>query len=187
MERSGSGTTVCPRCEGGRMVTFGTKGDSPAAQVPPQQLPTACADCGLVVVDGKAVQLPEQVEKATQELADTMAEAVEKAREGLEADTDRLEQYLRNLYRTAYLDGFFRALGYSRYQQRPGRLKRLRELWRRRMARDADSIGLRPEHVLVAFPRDLYTEIGELLELGAPPGEADAAHSTYESPAQKQS
>lgn len=167
----------CPRCGSDRIAHFETSGRSPAARVPASQLPACCQDCGLVMVDGKPIELPEVLERAARDLAATQDVAVAAAQEGLGQSPDRLGAYLQNLYRTAYLDGFFRALGFARIQERGGRLKRLRELWRRRMARDADGADLHPETVLIAFPRDLYTELGELLELGAPPGGTDASDS----------
>lgn len=174
--------TVCPRCSWPSVVRFETSGRTPAARVSSDRLPAYCQNCGLIMVDGEPIQLPEVLERAARELAATQDDAVTKVRKRVEDDPDRLGGYLRNLYRTAYMDGFFRALGFARFQQKEGRLRRLRELWRRRMARDADSIGLRPEHVLVAFPRDLYTELGELLELGAPPGETNASDSENKDP-----
>ena len=99
-------------------------------------LPMYCRHCEDVSVGGIHVPLPDTLTDPIKELAEAaLGSGVESAallKEMATADPDlRIERYMANHYRAAYLDGFFRALVFFRHNAREGRLYRVRKIWER--------------------------------------------------------
>ena len=173
----------CPRCQSTRIYQFEA---APAAQErpTPSELPAVCRDCGQITIGGKPARFPENLEKATLSLAEAEAKAAETAGEELE-EVDRVEVYMKNFYRAAYLDGFFRALAFFRHNAKEGRLVRLRKLWEEGMGTG----GSTETHGMVdgkLWPREGYTEFEQLLYLNAVPGESDAKSHSNKHPSKQE-
>ena len=145
----------CPRCNCGELVQFQSKGKA-------DRLPQVCRSCSCIVIDGRALTLPEGFEDAALEMVDASAHAAKKAREGLEKDPEqRIEDYMARRYREAYMDGFVRALAWWTHHGKEGRLKRLREIWDKCVTR------IDPNEYEVGFfiPKAAYTEFEQLLHM----------------------
>lgn len=144
---------------------------SPAVKGRPDaaSLPLVCLTCGRMTVDGKPVSLPPEMEAQAKDMAVAAEEAGDQANRDLvqAASTSEafIASYFRNVYRTAYLDGFFRALMFFTRREREGRLKRLREIWQ--AAARGECVAEREE--LVGMTREEYDEFTELLNLGSRP------------------
>lgn len=151
-----------------------------------EDLPLVCQACGVIMISGKVIDLPEVLARPIRELAEQAKGWGKKAREDLEemarADPDaRVEGYMANYYKTAYHEGFFRALMFFQHIAKEGRLRRLRALWRGGIV--ASQLGEdhpdRPERKGVLMNVEAYTEFEQLLNPSAVPGESDAPSSAY--------
>lgn len=172
---------ICPKC--GSDATFQFEvGQTPS---PPatEDLPLVCRQCGAIAVAGEVVDLPEVLAKPIRELADGARAWGKKAREELEelakADPDtRIEAYMANFYRAAYMDGFWRALAFFRHNAKDGRLKRLRELWS-----EGSPWPVPPRLVSgMMWSDEAYTEFDQLLNLSVVPGESNAKSHAHKRP-----
>lgn len=117
----------CPEC-GGDLHFF----EPQAAQrsVDPASLPSACRQCHGIFLHGARLVLPAEFEKKAVSLAIQADKAAKATRAEMEADPAlRVERYLSETYRTAYMTGFFRAMAYFQHQAKGGRLIRLSRLW----------------------------------------------------------
>ena len=151
----------CPRCSSERLYQFEA---TEAAQPRPgaTELPLVCRDCGLITIGGQAVNLPAELEKSARGLAEAVATAANGATEKL-AVVDRVETYMSNFFKAAYLEGFFRAIAFFRHNAKEGRLVRLRELWGRNL--EVEHMGQPPEELkLFAMTVEAYTEFERLLQ-----------------------
>lgn len=166
----------CPRCKSEDLFCFEV-GQTPSPP-DPESLPVVCRACGAIMVSGEAIDLPEVLAKPIRDLAESSAAYGKKAREELEelaqADPEaRIEGYMANFYRAAYLDGFFRALLFLRHNAREGRVIRLRKLWEKgkKIGGSTESDGMLDG---MMWPRDAYTEFEQLLHLSVVPGDPNA-------------
>ncbi len=185
---------TCQRCKSVRLFRF-----NPVKETPTEirSLPVVCRDCGQITVDGKAVSFPVDFETHARALAEVASEAGAQAVKNLEKDPNQpIAGYFERIYRTAYLDGFWRAVLFWRHNAKEGRLKRLRELWKqihvseqrsRQTVTIDDPEEGRIEHEVFSntqtvlwAPPEVYAEFKQLLELGA--GDQDAASPPNESP-----
>jgi hypothetical protein len=171
----------CLRCGSEDLFQFEV-GQAPS---PPKaaDLPCVCRGCNAIMVSGEVVDLPEVLAKPILDLAEGSKAYGAKAREELEelakADPEaRVEGYMSNFYRAAYMDGFFRALMFFRHNSREGRLIRLRELWKK------VTMSGRAEGRIVCFEMDRvsYNEFEQLLHLSAIPGESNAKSHSHKHP-----
>lgn len=163
---------TCPRCSSERLFQFEADKGLPA---PVGNLPTVCRDCGLVLINGSPVQFPAELEAQVKSLAEASAAVGADAVKALERDPGlHIGRYFERVYRNGYLSGFWRALLFYRHNSREGRIKRLRELWKR----------LPYQHRMEADPATskVYAEIDQLLALGDHhgPGPADEHPSETE-------
>ena len=160
----------CSRCSSERSYQFEA---SPSARSRPtdSELPVMCRDCGLISIGGKPVALPEQLEQAARGMADAESLEVPKAVGEINEITEAewVETYMSKFFRTAYLEGFFRALAFFRHDAKEGRLKRLRKLWGK-LKIEGHGEG---RFVHIEFDRDTYTEFEQLIHLGSSPGNID--------------
>lgn len=152
---------TCERCGSERSYQFEA---SPAAQPRPEaaELPLVCRDCGLITIGGVAVSLPEKLEHAARGLAEAQAEEAAKASEEIEG-VDRVELYMQNFFKAAYLEGFFRALAFFRHNVKEGRLVRLRELWKDGVPMTSQVAELGDVTGRI-FQSEAYTEFERLLQ-----------------------
>jgi hypothetical protein len=171
---------ICPRCSSEDLFQFEV---SPTPAPPAaEDLPLVCRTCGAIMVAGEPVDLPEVLAKPIRELAENAKGWGKKAREELEelgkADPNaRIEAYMGNFYRAAYMDGFFRALIFFRHHAREGRLRRIRELW----AQGGVEYQPRDETIFI-LPTAAYTEIDQLVNLSVVPGESNAKSHAHKRP-----
>jgi hypothetical protein len=150
----------CARCGSQRLFQF----EASKSAVVPETLPLVCRDCGQISIGGTAVHFPPAMEQHAKDLAELAGVAGKEAKEELLADPDqRIEIYFANVYRRAYLEGFWRALLFWRHNGKEGRLRRVRELWgdHRPMAQLAESV-----RIAIDLPKTAYDELRQLLELG---------------------
>jgi hypothetical protein len=168
----------CERCGSERLFQFEA---SPSVKVAAAPLPLVCRQCGQITIGGQVVPLPEAMEKQAMEMAEAAELAGKDTREELEQDKDlRIEKYFENVYRRAYLDGFFRCLAFYQHQAKEGRLVRLRELWE--AGDDCWRVESHPGKGRLMSP-EAYTEFEQLLTLSAIPEKPNAkdpanTHST---------
>lgn len=171
----------CPRCASTWLYAFQV---SPETRTKPENLPVVCRNCGQVTIAGDAVTFPPGLEAAAKSMAQAADEAGQQMNGELKDDPDpQIAKYFAKVYRTAYLDGFWRALAFGRHHLKEGRLKRLRELWRQvavTHTRSVHRVKLHPEDVedvevrttpirtVLEMSEADYTEFAQLLELGAP-------------------
>lgn len=180
----------CIRCSSEDLFQFEV-GQSPS---PPKaaDLPLVCRGCNAIMVSGEVIDLPEVLAKPILDLAEGAKGYGAKARQELEelakADPEaRVEGYMSNFYRAAYMDGFFRALMFFRHNSREGRLVRLRELWDKseltgsKASRDENGYGTF-DRVCIEMPEAEYTEFAQLLYLSAVPGESNAKSHSHKHP-----
>ena len=169
---------TCGRCGSDRLYQFEA---SPTVRVEASPLPLVCRGCGVITIDGEAIQLPQALECQAMEVAEAAAHAGEQAREQLEEEdptATRIEKYFENVYRKGYLDGFFRCLAFFRHNSKEGRLRRMRELWDAGSpccSTSVDSIDRQGK----LLAEGAYTEFEQLLHLSAVPGETDASSSAH--------
>lgn len=168
----------CLRCGSDRLFQFEAsraRSDVPGRPaVPPAELPVVCRHCGHIMIGGKSVPLPDPLEIQAKTMAEQAHQVAEETRQQLLKNPDgRIEGYFQNVYRRAFLDGFWRAIAFTRHNTKIGRVKRLRELWgafgQIETRRDAGGMVV---HLFV--PLKEYTEFKELLHLGL----NDASSST---------
>jgi hypothetical protein len=173
---------TCARCGSDRLYQF-----QPSGPLKEAKLPCVCRACGQITVGGEVVHFPDELEQQTVTLAEAASRSAEQAASELEqepalTERERLEGYMANFYSKAYLDGFFRAGGFFRHEQKEGRLRRLRELWyQARLDSSRGSSG-----VVVRMDGDAYTEFVQLLHLSVA-GKKHAPSSSNESPPVSQS
>lgn len=166
---------TCSRCGSDRLYQFEASKRARARPVA-AQLPLVCRNCGLITVDGVPVNLPEKLEEQAKEMAEQAELSAKQAREELEKDPDQMiETYMANHYRSAYMDGFFRALAFFSHEGKEGRIRRLRTLWKSGFpVEDIELCGM-------MMAPDAYTEFEQLLYLGvkmeAPSGESASNQS----------
>jgi len=176
----------CPRCGSDRRFAFeanreGSRGTVAAG------LPVVCRACGQITVNDQPVSFPVEFEQQAKGLAEAADAAGQEALHALQVDPNiAIPAYFARVYRKAYLDGFFRAMGYALHHAKEGRLRRLRELW--------EAVGVSPgrnpmlpdgqrERMLVDMSQPAYDEFVALLRFGVTPAEQDVARPTNESPA----
>jgi hypothetical protein len=150
----------CSRCGSDKHFQF----EASKSVVATATLPLVCRDCGLITVGGAPLAFPPEIEKQAQDMAATAAEVGKETKDLVLADPEpRVETYFANVYRRAYLDGFFRALLFWRHHGKEGRLRRVRDLWRqhRPLAQLAEKAA-----ISLTMPKAAYDEIRQLLELG---------------------
>lgn len=165
----------CPRCDQGDLVQFQAQ-----RVVPADRLPQVCRSCSAIVVDGRLLKLPEAFEAQALEMVDASAQAATAARRELEGDPEqRIEEYMANYYRAAYLDGFVRALAWWTHHGKEGRLKRIRELWNASVDDNCWRVESHPGRGRLMTP-EAYTEIEQLLNLS--PGEPHGQSTKNEHP-----
>jgi hypothetical protein len=176
----------CLRCGSENLFQF----DVSQTPAPPskEDLPLVCRSCNAIMLSGKLVDLPDVLSRPIVDMAKQSAAWGAKAREELEdlAKKDpaaRVEGYMANFYKAAYLDGFFRALVFFRHSAKEGRLKRMRSLWERAELEP----GTKETEAIVIMPQEAYTEFEQLLYLSVVPGEADASSHPYKRPPRKES
>lgn len=166
----------CIRCNSAGLFQF-SAGKTPNPP-PEKSLPLVCRSCSAIMINGELVDLPEVLSRPIVELAEETVAHGKDGREGLEelaaAGPDvRIENYMAQFYRSAYLEGFFRALAYFRHNSKEGRIKRLRDLWE-----TGGLVGDRrpnqPERRGKLLDDELYTEFEQLLHLSVVPGESNA-------------
>lgn len=167
---------TCSRCGSERLYQFEA---SPSVRVQPPTLPLVCRSCGLITIGGEPVRLPEALETQARDMAEAAATTGKETAEAIADDPNvRVEKYFENVYRKAYLDGFFRALAFYNHVAKEGRLVRMRELWR---AARVD-IPRGSSDVVVHIDADLYTEFEQLLHLGAAPEIINATSPSHARP-----
>lgn len=152
----------CPRCGSDRLFQFEANPDASKNLV--TDLPQVCRECGLLTVQGVALQLPSSLEDHAKQLVQAADQAGQKALQELtEADRSvKIKDYFAKTYKTGYLDGFLRCLAYHRHNNKEGKVKRLRELWQD-ASKDAPG---------VQFDPPAFDEFQRLLTMGS-----DAASS----------
>jgi hypothetical protein len=168
---------TCPRCGSDRLYQFEA---SPNVRVTAAPLPLVCRKCGRMTLGGKEVNLPEELERQAMEMAEAARAAGKETRAALEDEGKdaRIEAYFANVYRKAYLDGFFRCLAFYQHHVKEGRLRRMRELWKDSMM---EYQCHEPEgETIVVMPTPSYTEFEQLLHLSVAPEKPNA-----ESPSNK--
>jgi hypothetical protein len=179
---------ICSRCNSERSYQFEAT-EVARSRPAKEDLPLVCRDCGLITINGQAVALPAELEKAASTMACAQDEAIRKAKTELQdcPDADRVDQYMSKFFKAAYLEGFFRALAFFKHNAKEGRLFRLRELWG--MAKltgsavSTDENGFRTATgVCIEMPEATYTEFEQLLNLSAVPGDPDAKSDTNKRP-----
>ena len=168
---------ICSRCNSERSYQFEAT-EVARSRPAKEDLPLVCRDCGLITINGQSVVLPPELEKAARGLAAAQDEAIKRARSELrDVDADRVDQYMSKFYKTAYLEGFFRALAFFRHDAKEGRLVRLRELWEKGTLTSDIKPG-RETRRGIMMGEAAYTEFEQLLHLSAAPGDPDAkSHS----------
>src|ERR1051326_3126567 len=115
---------------GGQLAQF----QATDSRVKVEALPAICTQCHVLYIEGRPVlSLAQQLEREGKGVAlyDRARLAGQTARQDLEAETGkRIEDYFARVYLKAYLDGFFRAVGFYKILVKEGRLTRLRRLWK---------------------------------------------------------
>jgi hypothetical protein len=160
----------CQRCGSEKSYQFEAAAAA-RARPAPAELPLVCRDCGQITIGGLPVDLPAKLEAAARDLATGMWEAGRDARTKLEGEPgQRIEAYMAEFYKAAYLDGFFRALAFFQHNAKEGRVVRLRNLWKGARV----EIPRGSSDVVVRIDGDLYTEFDQLLHLNAVPEISDA-------------
>jgi hypothetical protein len=150
----------CGRCGSPNLFQF----ESSKGAVAPAMLPLVCRGCGQITVNGEPLVFPAELEKQAQDMAAAAAAVGKETADQVLVDPDqRIEVYFTNVYRRAYLDGFFRALLFWRHHGKEGRLRRVRDLWRQLapLAHVAES-----STIALNIPKAAYDELRQLLELG---------------------
>ena len=89
------------------------------------------------------------------------------------ADVARIEAYFNNVYRKAFIDGFFRCLAFYQHQEKEGRIRRLREIWDTGSQSGRRHPG-KPEQRGILLDVELYTEFDQLLRLSSAPEKPNA-------------
>jgi hypothetical protein len=164
----------CPSCRSEDVFQFESTvmgvGDS---------LPMHCRHCNSISIGGIHVPLPEILAKPIKDLAEQQAAAVSRAHADLETIArdgnpveDRIDSYMANHYRAAYLDGFFRALVFFRHNAKEGRLYRIRKIWQNNInqeyRKEPDAEMSRKGEVCIRCDLPEYDELCKLL--GGDPG-----------------
>lgn len=178
----------CERCKSSRVFVFTA---DKAARAKPEDLPVVCRDCGLIMIGGVATSFPPDFEAQAKSMAEAAAAAGEEAVAELADPNQPVKTYFQRVYRTAYLDGFWRALLFARHEAKEGRVRRLRELWKSFYVtehEDRDEVSsietggtvLKRRYVFINVDPTAYDEFHQLLQLGA--GEPDVARPSIESP-----
>lgn len=91
------------------------------------RLPTVCRRCGQICIEGQPVRKTVSPSLPVPEQAARSGRVV---REQLLTDPEAgVEKYFAGVYRSAYLEGFVRALAHFTHSSKEGRLARLRRLW----------------------------------------------------------
>lgn len=175
---------ICPRCNSERSYQFEAS-PSERKRPTPTELPDVCRDCGLISIGGMPVELPPELEKAARGMAEAQAAEVPRATEELNeiSEAEWVEVYMSKFFRTAYLEGFFRALAFFRHDAKDGRMIRLRKLWEG----GALTSDIRPGRETrrgIMMGEAAYTEFEQLLNLSAAPGDPNAQSHPNKRPAQ---
>ena len=166
---------ICTRCGSTRLYQF-TATPQPSARPDPGELPQVCRGCGLITIDGQEVKLPEKLELAAKSMVEAQESAVDAATAELEEKPEQdIEGYMRNFYKAAYLEGFFRALAFFRHDAKEGRIKRLRTLWGKQLSLSRNESG----ETTLTFATAEYNEFVQLLHLNAVPGEEYAKSNPH--------
>ena len=177
---------TCDRCGSKNSYQFEAT-PSERSRPGPDELPLVCRDCGLITIGGTAVNLPEKLEQAARGMANAEVEEVAIATEEVNEITEAVwvERYMGKFFKTAYLEGFFRAIAFFRHNVKEGRLLRLRELWEKseltgsKASRDENGYGTY-DRVCIEMPEAAYTEFATLLSLTSVPGDIDAQSTQIE-------
>jgi len=157
----------CLKC-GGPLFQFEAPASVPGIEK--SELPTACRRCGEIAIGGKPIPFPESFQGQVADIAEAASKEAASARAAIVSDPNiRVERYFANVYRSGFMHGFFRALGYFQHHGKEGRLKRLREIWNVATHADADDSG-----VMISMPATMYSEFKQLLELSVVPRETHA-------------
>lgn len=166
----------CTRCKSTRLFQFEVNRD---VRSKPTSLPVVCRDCGQLMLDGAPLALPADLEATAKNLAQAATEAGARAAvEVMQQPETPIAAYFARHYRDAYLDGFFRALVYSRHHAKEGRLHRMRELWTHI---NVLAIPLYSDDIECHLPPAVYDEFRRLLFMGMP-GDPDAKSSSDQHP-----
>src|SRR5690606_9839550 len=138
-------------------------------------------DCRLITINGQPLSFPPELEATAKSLAAAAAEAGKRAVDDLMKDPNQpIADYFGKVYRTAYLDGFWRALVFVRHNQREGRLKRLRELWKAFAENGKEETVYGSPLTVIQVETSVYDEFKQLLELG---DSTDVTRSSDQHPA----
>lgn len=117
----------CPDC-GGTLYFF-----EPQPQVrvvKSEELPSACQQCQGIFLGQVRLQLPANFEKKAVNLAIQADAAAKDATAKMKLDPElRVERYIGQVFKSAYMTGFFRAMAFYQHQAKEGRLVRLTRLW----------------------------------------------------------
>jgi hypothetical protein len=177
---------ICSRCSSERSYQFEAS-PSERSRPQPSELPDVCRDCGLISINGRPLNLPPELEKAARGMAAAAAEEVPKATEELNeiTEADWVENYMSKFFRTAYLEGFFRALAFFKHDVKRGRLLRLAKLWGEGEVMTRDSYYEEWSGKGRIFSKEAYTEFEQLLHLSAVPGEPDVKSHPHKHPAKQ--
>jgi len=152
----------CPSCEGSRLYQFSAT-ERPGAPSE-SELPQVCRTCSSVIVDGVVIPLPVEFGELAVSMTSQSEVAAKVGREDLEQSKgNRIETWLKNYFRSAYMDGFMRSLAYWNHHGKEGRLVRMRELWNG-ATRVANISKMEPGKTGVMFTLDEYNEFRELLK-----------------------
>jgi hypothetical protein len=159
---------TCGRCGSDRLFQFEADPRASKRAVNPSSFPLVCRNCGLITVNGVALEFPAAFEAQAKDLAESAAMAGEAAVVELAADPNtRVEKYFARVYRDAYLDGFLRCLAFYQHNAKEGKLKRLRELWRGVDKEVSKSPGI---HLAwITMSREVFEEFDQLMMLGPVP------------------
>lgn len=136
----------------------------------------------MITINGAPIAFPPELEQQAKSMADSAIEAGCSAVKILRGDPDQqIAAYFTKVYRSAYLDGFFRAMLFQRHEKKGGRLRRIRELWKKcpRPGRAVNGLA-NLEFDSTWTPED-YSELERLIMLGDT-GDDDAASSSDQHP-----
>jgi hypothetical protein len=173
---------LCPTCGSDKLYQF--EASSKLSGAPKaDQLPQVCRSCSAIIIKGEVVGLPPEFGDAAVTMADLAEREAAAGREQMEQldNGARIERWLQNFFKAAYMDGFFRALAYWNHHGKEGRLVRMRELWDEGLA--SWSGGEEPEesHSLGRMlNKAAYNEFEQLLHLS--PGAKNAKSPENKSP-----
>jgi hypothetical protein len=156
---------ICPECS---EALYFFEPQPSLKSVVSADLPAACRGCHGIFLHGVRLQLPAAFEQKAVSLAVQADTAARSTRAEMDKDPElKVASYMTELYKGAYMTGFFRAMAYFQHQAKEGRLIRLSRLWRA-FVKVQPRINLRGEvenYYSVRLSHAEYTEFDKLLQV----------------------